>query len=99
MRVLAATSGTEGSHTHHHDHQIEKTEKVAATSTAVETSSSSSSQLRSRAKVGVQSDELVTGDPQNTQKEASASLKLSAYLNLFGDFSKCFSALLPEIGD
>ncbi|KAI5454711.1 hypothetical protein NCC49_003599 [Naganishia albida] len=88
MRVLSSTSGDGSSkgHSHHHHHagpQIEPSKKVQASSTAVEPVSSSDG-LRSRAK-GEKATE--TAEVESTQKEASASLKLSAYLNLFGDFT------------
>lgn len=91
MRVLSSTAGDGSSkgHSHHHHYagpQIEPSEKVQASSTAVEPVSSSDG-LRSRAK-GEKAAE--TAEVESTQKEASASLKLSAYLNLFGDFSECF---------
>jgi hypothetical protein len=93
MRVLAATSGSGSSHSHHHHHQIETTEKVTAKSSAVETAPSSTSELRSRAKSGTTKGEVSSEDTVETQKQASTSLKLSAYLNLFGDFSKCLIAI------
>lgn len=95
MRVLAATSGGESSHhNHHHHHQVEATEKVEAKSSAIEKQQSSSSELRYRTNSGTETEQVVGGTAQDTQKQASASLKLSAYLNLFGDFSKWFHALL-----
>lgn len=91
MRVFAATSGGVSSHQHHHHHyQVEATDKVEAKSSAIEKEHGSSSELRSRAKSGTRTEQVVEGNAQDTQKQASASLKLSAYLNLFGDFSKWF---------
>ncbi|KAJ9115613.1 hypothetical protein QFC20_000938 [Naganishia adeliensis] len=88
MRVLSATSndGSSKGHSHHHHHsspQLESSEKFEATSTAVEPALSSDG-LRSRGKV--QGESAVVAVDQ-TQKAANASLKLSAYLNLFGDFT------------
>jgi hypothetical protein len=98
MRVLSATSGDGSSkgHSHHHHHpspQIEST-KVEVISTAVGPVSSSEG-LRSRGKAqgevaGVEG-EAAEVEVGQTQKAANASLKLSAYLNLFGDFSECFA--------
>ncbi|GHJ85711.1 hypothetical protein NliqN6_2113 [Naganishia liquefaciens] len=87
MRVLAATSGGEDSHHHHHHHQVEKTEKVEAKSSAIQTAPASSSNLRSRAQSSNEKARPVTDNIEKTEKEASHSLKLSAYLNLFGDFN------------
>jgi zinc transporter 7 len=89
MRVLSAASGdgSSKSHSHHHHHstpQIETAEKVAAASSAVEPVISSDG-LRSRGKVQA---ETTAFEVDPTQKAANASLKLSAYLNLFGDFSE-----------
>jgi zinc transporter 7 len=89
MRVLSSTAsdGSSKGHSHHHHHagpQIESSEKVEASSTAVE-SVSSADGLRSR---GKEQGETAAVEVGNAQKEANASLKLSAYLNLFGDFSE-----------
>jgi zinc transporter 7 len=93
MRVLAATSGGEDSHHHHHHHQVEKTEKVEAKSSAIQTAPASSSNLRSRAQSSNETARPVTDNIEKTKKEASHSLKLSAYLNLFGDFSMSINDL------
>lgn len=55
---------------------------------------SSADGLRSRGKV---QGENATVEVGNAQKEANASLKLSAYLNLFGDFSESLIGTLTVV--
>lgn len=103
MRVLSATSdkGSSKGHSHHHHHphpnpQNETSEESVSRSTAVEPVSSSEG-LRSRGKSSNGLKESMEGkeeQEEHTQKEANASLKLSAYLNLFGDFSESFTQRL-----
>ncbi|OCF32914.1 solute carrier family 39 (zinc transporter), member 7 [Kwoniella heveanensis BCC8398] len=99
MRVLNSSAGNEGGHSHSHSHPHSHGHSHShGTSTAV-SSSSASGELRSRKSP---EDVLSTtpsapsdsknldggdGDPQGKTKEVNASLKLSAYLNLFGDFT------------
>ena len=84
MRVLNASdeSGSGGhSHSHSHHHHA----PVEAVSSALDNKSSSSEGLRQRKE---KSEELEVAVDEKKGKEVSASLRLSAYLNLFGDFSK-----------
>jgi zinc transporter 7 len=77
MRVLSSQAGGEGhSHSHSHSHSHVTTAKT----TSIETTDTSS--LKSR-KV---KEELVVPVIEEKQ-EINPSLKLSAYLNLFGDFT------------
>lgn len=82
MRVLSAQAGDEGhSHSHSHSHSHAP---VAAKSTSVDESSDKSG-LRSRAKGEPDATAVETTDKKSA--EVNRSLKLSAYLNLFGDFT------------
>ena len=84
MRVLNASdeSGSGGhSHSHSHHHHA----PVEAVSSALDNKSSSSEGLRQRKE---KSEEVEVAVVEKKGKEVSASLRLSAYLNLFGDFSK-----------
>jgi zinc transporter 7 len=86
MRVLNSSPDGEasaGGHSHHHHHHHAPAE---AKSTAVETSVSSEG-LKQRTKEKA-SDNDVIAQVENKKTEVSASLRLSAYLNLFGDFSE-----------
>jgi zinc transporter 7 len=79
MRVLSSQAGGEG-HSHSHSHSHSQSPVIVAKSTSIETTDTSS--LKSR-KV---KEEIVT--PVIVEKqEINPSLKLSAYLNLFGDFT------------
>jgi zinc transporter 7 len=81
MRVLSAQAGGEGhsqahSHSHSHSHSA-----PTAKSSAIETSDASG--LKGRTKK-----EKATAAPEvEIKPEVNPSLKLSAYLNLFGDFT------------
>jgi zinc transporter 7 len=86
MRVLNSSPDGEasaGSHSHHHHHHHAPAE---AKSTAVETTVSSDG-LKQRTKEKASDDDVVT-PAEDKKTEVSASLRLSAYLNLFGDFSE-----------
>lgn len=79
MRVLSSQAGGEG-HSHSHTHSHSHSPVIVAKSTSIETTDTSA--LKSR-KV---KEEIVT--PVIVEKqEINPSLKLSAYLNLFGDFT------------
>ncbi|GFZ43307.1 hypothetical protein JCM24511_01027 [Saitozyma sp. JCM 24511] len=90
MRVLNASAGDEGhSHGHSHSHSHSHgTEKSSGSSTAV---SASDASLRSRKSPSdVTSIQPVAPPGSGTQVVAdkpNPSLRLSAYLNLFGDFT------------
>lgn len=83
MRVLSAQAGGEGGHSHSHSHSHSHAPS-SGISTAVD-SGPEMSGLKSRSR----------GETQVTEKtkeavhapEINPSLKLSAYLNLFGDFT------------
>lgn len=77
MRVLSAQAGGEGhSHSHSHSHS-----PPTAKSTAIETSDASGLKARTKG-------EKATTTPEvEVKPEVNPSLKLSAYLNLFGDFT------------
>lgn len=81
MRVLNAQAGNEGhSHSHHgHNHGPAK---VEGSSTAI---SKTEGELRKRNVKGGEEIEVVVETEK--EKEVNPSLKLSAYLNLFGDFT------------
>lgn len=93
MRVLNASEeeGSHGghSHGHHHHHHAKKQDGPSSSiSTALETSDKQD-QLRHRKKDGQEVDDAAdTPDAQLKPTEANSSLRLSAYLNLFGDFSE-----------
>jgi hypothetical protein len=83
MRVLNASdeSGSSGhSHSHSHHHA-----PVEAVSSALDNKSVTSEGLRQRKE---KSEGVVNAVEEKKGTEVSASLRLSAYLNLFGDFSK-----------
>lgn len=83
MRVLSAQTGDEGhSHGHSHSHSHSP---VAAKSSAVEGTPDASG-LRSRSKNEAAGSSTATDD-KVAAPEVNPSLKLSAYLNLFGDFT------------
>ncbi|KAG7529500.1 hypothetical protein FFLO_05607 [Filobasidium floriforme] len=85
MRVLNSSPDGEasaGGHSHHHHHHHAPAE---AKSTAVETTVSSDG-LKQRTKEKASDDDVVT-PAEDKKTEVSASLRLSAYLNLFGDFT------------
>lgn len=77
MRVLNASAGGEGhSHSHHghsHGHSHGTSSSVAK----------SDGELRKRKK----DDDAVVTNEKAPEKEVNPSLRLSAYLNLFGDFT------------
>lgn len=81
MRVLNAQAGNEGGHHHHghgHSHGA-----VEGNSTAVKKSESELRKRKVKGEDGIEV-EVVT---EKEEKEVNPSLKLSAYLNLFGDFT------------
>ena len=92
MRVLNSSDGeaSAGGHSHHHHHHHAP---VEAKSSAVETAGSSEG-LRQRNKE--KTDDSVVPADEHKPQEVSASLRLSAYLNLFGDFSKLQGFFNPE---
>ena len=78
MRVLSSQAGGEGhSHSHSHSHSHVTTAKT----TSIETTDTST--LKSRKTTGEKASPVVIEEKQ----EINPSLKLSAYLNLFGDFT------------
>ncbi|WVW80386.1 hypothetical protein I302_102367 [Kwoniella bestiolae CBS 10118] len=87
MRVLNASAGNEPhSHSHSHSHS----HGVKGSSTAISTSSSSgTTELKSRKSPS----DVTSIEPKaptkldEPKKEVNQSLRLSAYLNLFGDFT------------
>jgi len=84
MRVLSAQAGGEGhshSHSHSHSHTPAQVDSTAKSS-SIETTDTSN--IVSRSKGSGEKVEKVT---QVEAKEVNPSLKLSAYLNLFGDFT------------
>lgn len=81
MRVLNAQAGNEGGHHHHgHGHSHGSTE---GSSTAVKKTEGELRKRKVKGEDGIEV-EVVTG---KEEKEVNPSLKLSAYLNLFGDFT------------
>lgn len=87
MRVLNSSPDGEasaGGHSHHHHHHHHA--PAEAKSTAVETTVSSDG-LKQRTKEKASDDDVVA-QVEDKKTEVSASLRLSAYLNLFGDFSE-----------
>ncbi|KAK1927733.1 Zinc/iron permease [Papiliotrema laurentii] len=86
MRVLSASAGGEDSHSHGHGHSHGHSHATStATSTAV-SPSAGSGELRARKSAG-ETDEKSTSSPSSSKPEVNPSLRLSAYLNLFGDFT------------
>lgn len=93
MRTLNASAGVEGhSHSHSHSHApglaLPKADASSGKTSAV-AAGQGNGELRKRGgKAGEKTGEgeVVTAE-EDKKKEGSASLKLSAYLNLFGDFS------------
>ncbi|THV07234.1 ZIP-like iron-zinc transporter [Dendrothele bispora CBS 962.96] len=86
LRVLGG--GEEDSHSHgghSHSHSVIETSVAETTGMSVSSSSSSQSQLKSRNKSAADSSnaKAIQSTPSST---VNASSKLSAYLNLFGDF-------------
>lgn len=83
MRVLNAQAGNESGHGHSHHHHHH--EKIEAKSTAVAVSEAELRKRKVKGNNGIEA-EIVTTTETET-KEVNPSLKLSAYLNLFGDFT------------
>lgn len=86
MRVLSAQAGDEGhghSHSHSHSHSHGPS---SGKSTAVDEGSEKSG-LKSRAKGDTTTTASTREKKSVTVPEINPSLKLSAYLNLFGDFT------------
>ncbi len=91
MRVLNASAG-EGGHPHGHSHSHTP---LAMKSTVDDSSGISSAVnggkqdlLKSRSKKELANGKADELEVEEEQKEISSSLPLSAYLNLFGDFSE-----------
>jgi zinc transporter 7 len=83
MRVLSAQAGGAGhSHSHSHSHSHVHEDSTAKSSSIENTDTSN---IVSRSKTIGEKVEPVT--PVEPKKEVNPSLKLSAYLNLFGDFT------------
>lgn len=83
MRVLSAQAGGEGGHSHSHSHSHSHGPS-SGSSSAIDTGSEKSG-LKSRSK----DDTKATDATKQVAPvaEINPSLKLSAYLNLFGDFT------------
>lgn len=79
MRVLNAAAGNEDSHGHSHSHSHAPVES-SAKSTAVK---ASEGELRSRKSPS----DVTAITPAAPAEKPNPSLRLSAYLNLFGDFT------------
>ncbi|KAK4684750.1 hypothetical protein P7C73_g5416, partial [Tremellales sp. Uapishka_1] len=78
MRVLSSSAGGSGhSHSHSHAHSHESTATTTALPPTTELTSRKSKP----------ESEAEPAPPPTKAKEVNASLKLSAYLNLFGDFT------------
>lgn len=90
MRVLNAQAGNAG-HSHSHSHSHSHAGHSHGTSTAVEkviAVEKVNKELRKRNVSGKEVDGIANNaEDKPAVKEANASLKLSAYLNLFGDFT------------
>lgn len=87
MRVLSYSEGDD-SHGHGHGHHHHHPGPSEAVSTSVNASRNAEG-LKQRIKEKAEGDAAVVPAIQESEgKEVSASLRLSAYLNLFGDFSK-----------
>lgn len=83
MRVLNASAGEEGhSHGHGHSHSHSHSHSTA-TSSAVKPASGELRQRKSPSDVT----EIEPKAPGTPEPEVNPSLRLSAYLNLFGDFT------------
>lgn len=96
MRVLNSSpeDSSAGGHSHGHHHHHSAPVQAEAKSTAIDTSSSSEG-LRQRNKE--KTDDVVGPIEEKKEKEVSASLRLSAYLNLFGDFSELSFVAVEEV--
>lgn len=81
LRVLGGDEGESHSHSHSHSHS---TNDAASTSGAKK--SVSENGLRSRNEKSKKKENPSNGDVKQTASSASGPSKLSAYLNLFGDF-------------
>ncbi|WVR05616.1 hypothetical protein IAU60_002638 [Kwoniella sp. DSM 27419] len=98
MRVLNASAGGEGGHSHSHSHSHGHSHGPVAPSSGTSSSvltSNSAGELKSR-KSPMDVTSTTPSAPGSSKdsstadvavKEANPSLKLSAYLNLFGDFT------------
>ncbi|ODO12093.1 hypothetical protein I350_00879 [Cryptococcus amylolentus CBS 6273] len=83
MRVLSSSAGGGGhSHSHSHNHSHAQPEGSTATSSAI----APSAELRSRNTSTSEKPAQPETEEDDTEK-VNPSLKLSAYLNLFGDFT------------
>jgi zinc transporter 7 len=80
MRVLNSAAGNEDGHGHSHSHSHAVDTKSTGTSTAIKPSEG---ELRSRKSPS----DVTTITPTAPEAVPNPSLRLSAYLNLFGDFT------------
>lgn len=89
MRVLSSAGG-EGSHHHSHSHNHSHTHVSSGRSSSIETEKEN--ELRQRKtpvadSASADSQAASASQVEKAVKETNPSLKLSAYLNLFGDFT------------
>ncbi|ADV21319.1 hypothetical protein CNC06010 [Cryptococcus gattii WM276] len=89
MRVLSSSAGGEGSH-HSHSHSHSNTHVPSGRSSSIETEKEN--ELRQRKtpvtdSASADSKAASASQDEKAVKETNPSLKLSAYLNLFGDFT------------
>ncbi|ODO07610.1 solute carrier family 39 (zinc transporter), member 7 [Cryptococcus wingfieldii CBS 7118] len=85
MRVLSSSAGGGGhshSHSHNHGHTHAQPEESTATSSAI----APSAELRSR-NTSTSKEPAQPETAEDDKEKVNPSLKLSAYLNLFGDFT------------
>lgn len=90
MRVLSSSAGREGSHHHSHSHSHSHTHVSSGRSSSIETEKEN--ELRQRKtpvidSASADSKAASASQDEKAVKETNPSLKLSAYLNLFGDFT------------
>lgn len=93
MRVLSSSAGGEGDHHHSHSHSHSHSHAASGQSSSIKAEKDNG--LRQRKSPVSPSTDSASADIQaastsqdeKTAKEANPSLKLSAYLNLFGDFT------------
>ncbi|KAL1740209.1 ZIP zinc transporter-domain-containing protein, partial [Schizophyllum fasciatum] len=83
LRVLSGDDGDSHGHSHAHSHEHAHEHPSASASGVAAKSDSSASELRARGKAG---DAAEPAPPPQEAPHASGPSKLSAYLNLFGDF-------------
>ncbi|KIR36778.1 solute carrier family 39 (zinc transporter), member 7 [Cryptococcus deuterogattii 99/473] len=90
MRVLSSSAGGEGNHHHSHSHSHSHTHVSSGRSSSIETEKEN--ELRQRKtpitdSASADSKAVSASQDEKAVKETNPSLKLSAYLNLFGDFT------------